>query len=447
MRLLLIALLGIAPIALAGSQPLAIYVGVFWFTAAAALTAADAFLTPRKNDLQWSRIHDSKLSLGVNNVISLTLSNRSRWNLIFRVRDVTPGLLIPTGNDAAGTCLPRGQWHFEYAVLPVHRGEYTLGPVAARFRGPLGLAWRQRTWALTEPVTVYPNLLAVRSYESLARRGLLQEIGLKLARRYGGGTEFEQLRDYTPDDEYRRINWKATARRHRVISVDYRTERSQNVFLMLDAGRLMSTPVRLDSRRRPPDQKTSAPALTRFDHAVNASLLLAFVAQQAGDRVGLMSFSDRIIRYLPPRPGRRGFLHVTEALHDLEADRIEPDFGLGLRYMAARNTRRSLVILFTDLMQPESAATLIAPLQFLARRHLILAVTLHDPDLEELAKVDPVDTTRIYQRAVALSVLDDREQVLRQMRERGVLTLDVAADKISVEAVNKYLEIKARNLL
>jgi uncharacterized protein (DUF58 family) len=446
-RLLALALVGVLPVALSGSQSVAIYVAVLWGAACVMTAAVDALLTPRKTELQWTRTHDQKLSLGVDNVISLTLANMSQRNAVIRVRDVTPRLLIPNGNEAFGRCPPRGTWSFNYRLLPIHRGEYRIGPVAARLRGPLGLAWRQRIWPLGEGVKVYPNLLAVRSYESLARRGLLQEIGLKTVRRYGGGTEFEQLRDYTPDDEFRRINWNATARRHRVISVDYRTERSQNVFLLLDSGRMMSTPIPLNPPLASRGHTTTPPAMTRFDHAVNAGLLLAFVAQQAGDRVGLLSFSDRIVRYLPPRPGRRGFLHVTEALHDLEAARIEPDFGLGLRYLAARHAQRSLVILFTDLMQPESAAELIPPLQFLARRHVVLAVTLRDPDLERLAKLDPNDTTSIYQRAVAQSVLDDRAGVLRELRERGALTLDVAADKISAAAVNKYLEIKARHLL
>ena len=284
-RLLALALFGIVPVALSGSQPLAIYVALLWAAMAISVTIVDALLTPSKRNLDWQRVHDAKLSLGVDNMISLTVTNTSRWNAILRVRDVTAPLLIPSGNRADGQCAPRGQWNFQYRVLPVHRGEYMLGPIAARCRGPLGLGWRERRWSLIERVKVYPNLLAVQSYESLARRGRLEEIGLKVARRFGGGTEFEQLRDYTPDDEYRRINWKATARRHRIVSVDYRTERSQNVFLLLDSGRLMSTPIPIELPGRSAAKRVSSPALTRFDYAVNASLLIAFVAQQAGDRL------------------------------------------------------------------------------------------------------------------------------------------------------------------
>ena len=183
--------------------------------------------------------------------------------------------------------------------------------------------------------------------------------------------------------------------------------------------------------------KSGAPAaLTRFDHAVNAALLLSFVAQQTGDRTGVLCFGDQIIRYLPPRPGRRSFLALTHALHDVEPELNEPDYGMALRYLATRNTQRSLLVVFTDVTEPEAAAPLIRAVQPLTRRHLCLVVTMRDPDLVQLANMDPIDTKSVHERAVARVVLDRRERTLRLLRERGVLTLDAVADKISAEAVN-----------
>src|SRR5205823_91266 len=170
------------------------------------------------------------------------------------------------------------------------------------------------------------------------------------------------LREYTSDDEFRRINWKATARLHKPIAIDYQTERSQTILLLLDAGRLMSVQVPLGSDDLlapvptvPGDDRaaTYPRGLTRLDFAVNAALLLAFVSQQYGDRVGLLAFSDRVLRYVPPRPGRGHFLTLTDALYNLEAESTETDFAEALGYLAARSPRRALSVLFTDIAERE----------------------------------------------------------------------------------------------
>ncbi len=396
--------------------------------------------------MTWHRTHDSKLSLGVSNLITLSMRNRSKREAVFQMRDATPPLLVPRGNRRDGRCGPGEDWSIQYRVWPLHRGEYRLGPVTARFRGPLGLAFRQRKWELAEDVKVYPNLLAVRSYETLVRRGQLEEIGVKSARRFGTGTEFEQLRDYTSDDGFRAINWKATARTGHLISTDYRTERSQNVLLVLDAGRVMSTPIPLKMGFEFEAGRAPA-ALTRFDYAVNAALLLSFVAQQSGDRVGLLAFGEGISRYLPPKPGRTGFSQIVEGLHALEPQPVEPDYRLGLGYLTRRQGPRSLVILFTDIMESDASGMMTSALLQLARRHLCLTVTLRDPDLEGMAKTIPNNSTEVYRRAVATMVMADRQKALQTLRDRGVLTLDVGADAVSAEAVNRYLEVKARRLL
>jgi uncharacterized protein (DUF58 family) len=185
-------------------------------------------------------------------------------------------------------------------------------------------------------------------------------------------------------------------------------------------------------------------ALTRLDYAVNASVLLAYVSQQYGDRVGLLAFSDRVTRYVAPAPGRRHFLRITEALYNLEAEPTEADYDEGLGYLAIRNPRRSLAVVFTDIAEPEAAGTLVAHLGHLARRHLPLVVTLRDPGVERLAHLSIKAPDDVYQRAVAQTLLDDREQTLRHLRQRGVLTLDTPADQISPSLINRYLEIKAR---
>jgi uncharacterized protein (DUF58 family) len=458
-RLLFVTLCGLVIIVLSPSEDAAVGLSILVLAGAVLLGVVDGLFVPPRRTLLWTRANDAKLSLGAWNPITLTLQNRSGRQVTFMVRDAVPSRLIPRGEAGRGTCEANGTWDLAFAVLPIHRGDYTFGSVGARYRGPLGLVWRQQATRLDGAVTVYPNLLAVRAYESLAQRGRLEELGLRNSRRWGTGTEFERLRDYTSDDEFRRINWPATARQHRPIAVEYQTERSQNVMIVLDAGRLMSTRVPLpvtSSEAAPWREEVSVPleggrttpvALTRLDYSVNAAVLLAFVSQRYGDRVGLLAFSDRILRYGAPAPGRRQFLRLTEMLHNLEPEQTEADYTRGLAYMGTRNRRRSLAVLFTDITEPDAADSLVAQVAHLSRRHLVLTVTLRDPAIDALSGMQPDTTERAYQRAVARQVLDAREETLKRLRSTGVLTLDVSADKLSLSVINRYLEIKARTML
>ena len=460
-RLLFLALCGVVAVALAGNAGAARVIAVLWLAGVVAVAVIDTLSVPPTDQLTWTRQSDSKLSLGVWNHVALTLQNSSTHRIVLQVRDTVPAWMEAQGEAAEGACAPEGRWEASYRVFPLQRGDYTLGPLSVRYLGPLGLAWRQRTIHLDNPVKVYPNLLAVQSYESAARRGQLEELGLRTSRRWGSGTEFERLRDYTSDDEFRRINWKATARRHEPIAVDYQTERSQNVVLMIDAGRLMATQLPLEQTRRPgqvdpvllPGRLAGATApgrpqaLTRLDHAINAALLLAFVSQRYGDRVGLLAFSDRVKRYAAPRPGRSHFLVLTDALYNLDAEPTETDFAEAITYLAAHHRRRSLIVAMTDIAEPEAARTLVAQMGYLARRHLPLVVTMRDPGIERLSKLPIEDSETVYQRAVALALLDDRAQALLRLRQSGVLTLDVSADRLSPSLINRYLEIKSRSRL
>jgi uncharacterized protein (DUF58 family) len=211
--------------------------------------------------------------------------------------------------------------------------------------------------------------------------------------------------------------------------------------LLLDAGRSMAARVPVA------EDPSGAPPLTRLDYAVNACLLFAFVALGRGDRVGLLSFSDRVTRYVGPGRGRRHFLNITEALYDLEPELVESDYGVALHYLAARNPRRSLSLVFTDIVGSDEASELVSYLGALARKHVPLVVTLRDPALEALASQTPDDTDKLYRRAVAMVTLDERETVLRRLRSAGAMTLDVAADKLSPALINRYLEIKGRGKL
>jgi uncharacterized protein (DUF58 family) len=278
-------------------------------------------------------------------------------------------------------------------------------------------------------VKVYPNLLNVRQYELLLRRNRLQELGLRHTRQFGDGTEFERLREYMPDDEYRRIDWKATARRHRPVTIDYQSERSQNVIAVLDTGRMMQSPVA---------------NIAKLDYVINAVLFLAYVAAGKGDKVGMMTFADNVGQYLAPRQGRGQFYRMLEMLYAIEAQPVEPDYRRALSYLALKQRKRSLVIIFTDLSSGMSMNALLGNVSVLARRSLPLVVTISDPDIHTAAAQIPQNSLSVYQRASATQMLDERRITLETLQRQGVLTLDVPANQLSIAVINRYLELKGK---
>ncbi len=392
----------------------------------------DWYLAGRVDRFEVARLHDTKLSLGVDNPVTINLRNRSRRGTSFTVRDEAPEQFRIETRLLSGEAQPLGAWEGIYHVQPLRRGDYQFGDISLRWLGPLRLVLRQGRVKAANPVKVYPNLMDVRKYDLMLRRNRLQEIGLRNTRMFGEGTEFERLREYLPDDEYRRINWKATARRHRPVTIQYQTERSQNVMAVLDTGRMMQSPVA---------------DIAKLDYAVNAVLLLGYVATGKGDRVGVMSFADDVSHYLAPRQGRGQFYRMLEVLYGVDAQQIEPNYRKALTYLAAKQRRRALIVIFTDLSSGASMESLVAQVSLLARSSLPLVVTISDPDVHKASEQQPHDSLTVYQRATARQMLDERKVILDTLRKRGVLTLDVPANQLSMAVINRYLELKGRMIL
>jgi len=431
-RGILVLMLAAPIIALGTWAPGLEWAGWIYVLFVAALFGADWRLAGRVDRFRAARQHDTKLSLGVDNPVTLSVRNRARRGARLWIRDEPPEKFRIETRVLAGSVEPLGEWQGLYHLQPLRRGDYEFGDITLRWLGPLGLVIRQGKVKAAGPVKVYPNLLDVRMYDLLLRRNRLQEIGLRTTRMFGEGTEFERLREYLPDDEYRRINWKATARRHRPVTIQYQTERSQNVMAVLDTGRMMQTPVA---------------EIAKLDYAVNAVLFLSYVATGKGDRVGVMSFADEVSHYLAPRQGRGQFYRMLEVLYAVEAQQIEPNYRKALTYLAVKQRRRALIVIFTDLSSGISMDSLVAQVSLLARSSLPLVVTISDPDVHAAAAQTPRDSLTAYQRASAAQMLDERRIVLDTLRKRGVLTLDVPANQLSLAVINRYLELKGRTQL
>jgi uncharacterized protein (DUF58 family) len=312
----------------------------------------------------------------------------------------------------------------------VARGDQRFGTVELRLASPAAL-WRRRlTAGAAETVRVLPDFQAVAGYALLAVEDRLGQMGVRLQQRRGEGLEFHQLREYRRGDVLRQIDWKATARRGKLISRDYQEERNQQVVFLLDCGR----------RMRARDGE-----LSHFDHVLNAVLLVAYAALRQGDAVGVATFGGDE-RWLPPRKGPAGLPAVLRAVYDLETSPRPPDYREAARRVAMLQRRRALVVAITNL-RDEDAGELLPALEMLRPRHLVLLASLREAALDEVLAAPPESFPAALLTAAVHQYLAERQRIREQLHGRGVLTLDVPPAELPVRLVNRYLEIKRSGLL
>lgn len=431
-RGLLLILLAAPMIGASAWAPNLKWVALFYVILCLVIYALDWYLAGNISRFEIERLHDGKLSLGANNLIQIQIKNLGRRASEIWVRDEAPEAFQIDQRVLSGEVAVRGNWEGSYHVFPTNRGNYRFGNINLRWQGPLKLTTRQSKLEAEAVVKVYPNLLNLRRYDLLLRRNRLQEMGLRHTRMYGEGTEYERLREYLPDDEYRRINWKATARRHFPVTTEYQTERSQNIIAVLDTGRMMRSPVA---------------QISKLDYVVNAVLFLGYVATGKGDKIGLMTFADEVVNYLGPRQGRGQFYRMLELLYAVSPQPVEPNYHRALSYMASKHRKRSLVVIFTDLGSSTGINSLISHTATLSRSNLVLVVTISDPEVHATAQQGISDSLSVYQRAVAGQLLDERQIRIDNLRRQGVLTLDVPANELSTAVINQYLELKGKTWL
>jgi uncharacterized protein (DUF58 family) len=294
------------------------------------------------------------------------------------------------------------------------------------------LVWQQRVVPAAAPAPVFPDMRGA-SRLLLADAALdLVNLGLRQLRRDGRGSEFARLRDYSQGDSVRDVDWKATARRSRPVTRVMESERSQTVLIGIDAGRSMAAQV---------------DGLTRLDHAVNAALFLAFVAIRNGDRVGLVVFADGIKSYLAPAAGRAQYRKIVDAVYAARPSLTFVDYLALFKELSLRLTRRTLLCVFTDFIDEDQAATMVEPLRRLARRHVPVCLSVKDSALAALLQESPADAAGAFQQAVAAELLQEREVMKRKVAQDGVTVIDAEASHLGLQAVNRYLEVKARGTL
>ncbi len=320
-----------------------------------------------------------------------------------------------------------GRGHLDGRLVARRRGRHRLGPVVTRSTGPLGLGRWDHAVGGTDEVLVHPDLPTARRLAHAVRTGRFRDPGLRSRGPLGLGTEFEQVRDYRPDDDVRRINWRATERTGSPMANQFREDTERDVVCLVDCGRLMAAPIG---------------GATRLDLAVDAVVAVVAVADVVGDRSGAVAFAGAVRRRLAPR--RAGGEHVARTLFDVEPEPVDADYALAFRDLGT--TKRALVVVCTDLVEESAAGPLRDAVPVLARRHAVMVVSVLDPDLERLAGGggDDAGVQDVYASAVAADLLAARARVADGLRRAGATVVEARPDRLASACVAAYLDLKGR---
>ncbi len=329
-------------------------------------------------------------------------------------------------------CAADERTRVQFELAAERRGVVRLRTLYLAWRGPFGLLRATAAQATGARVVVVPNVAMVRrkALQMLERREF--RAGARIERYLGDGSEFEALRDFVAGMDRRSIDWKATARHRKLLSREFRAERDHNVLLCLDTGRLMREPLA---------------GLPRLDHAIHAALQLGYVCLRTGDRVGMHAFAERPRHFLAPQAGMPALQAVQTRVAELTYGLHETNFTLGLTDLLQRLQRRSLVVMFTEFVDPIAAELMLRNLQWLARRHVLVFVALRDPLLGRQAAAAPERLGDVHRAVVAGEMMHDREVVLQRLRQLGAQVVDCGVDELAVDLVDRYLAVKRRELV
>ena len=403
-----------------------------------AVGLVDALVGTSPGRVTVARRHPPVVVVGDEARISWQVHSESRRRLRVGIADELAPSLGATARRAWVSVPPGGTVTVTARIRPERRGRFELSHLALRIEGRLALGARQREVPLHTVLRVHPPFRSRDEAELKIRRARILQVGLRTARGLGGGTEFEQLREYGPDDEFRRIDWTATARAGRTIVRTYRAERNQSVLVLLENGRVMAGRVA---------------GVPRVEHAMDAAMMLCAVANGLGDRCGLVAFDTQVRAVVPPARRVDQVSRVTEAMFALEPELAESDYAGAFAQAVARFRRRTMLVLLTDLVDQAVEDSLLPALPLITRTHLVVVAAVRDPQVEAWADgTAPIDDSEdpaevVYRQAAAVATLAARRRTVARLRGRGVTVIDVAPGRLASELADAYLLVKSSGRL
>lgn len=423
--------------------------------------AADVIRAPDPGSLVLDRQVPEVVTMRSAAELTLTVRNPHGRGLDIAVHDASPPSLHREPRRHRGHVPEHGRVRLAARIEPSRRGRHPLGPVTIRTSGPLGLAGRQRSVRLSGSVRVHPPLPGRAAVELRLHRARLLQSGQRSSRVRGGGTEFDTLREYHRDDQFRHINWHATARANKPITNLYREERNQQVVVALDTGRTMAGTVapasdlrsgqsrRTASGEHRPDDDDARPAggVPRLELAIDATMAVTELAGRIGDHVGMMAFARDVHTLVPPRTGRAQAARILDAVFALQPTLDAPDYRGAVARLLAVHRRRKLLVLLTELTDVSAMQGLLGALPTLVGRHLVLVGAVRDPGTVATSTATPTSSDQLYRKAAAGEALGRREEAAARLRGLGAQVVDTGPDRLAAALADRYLRIKATGRL
>lgn len=390
-------------------------------------------LYARRSPLRVSRRLPEKLSNGDPNPVHVSVLSSFPFAVDITMVDELPVQMQNRNFKMPGRISPGTRFVFDYELNPTERGEYQFGDIHCFATSVLRLVERRVTTSAEHTVACYPSYLQMRKYQLLASSNKLNEAGVKQLRRIGHSLEFEQIKEYVPGDDYRTINWKASSRRDNTLMVNnYTDERSQPVYCIINTGRVMKMPFE---------------GMTLLDYAINTTLVVSSVALTKQDKAGLVTYADRNVNILPAERTSMQMNNILARLYNLKTDFAESDIERLYVHVKTRIPNRSLLIYFTNYESHSSMERDLPYLKMLNKNHLLLLVFFENTELRSVLNGRAGTVEQVYTKTVAEKFAFEKKQIVKSLQQQGIISVLTQPKNLTVNALNKYLEIKARQLL
>ena len=402
------------------------------FFVAIGLVIIDLILLFKQKGISASRVLPEKLSNGDDNPIEITLQNNYNFTADLLLIDEMPFQYQKRDFEIITQLNKHEQKKITYTLRPLERGEYYFGNLNVYSNSPIGLVTRRYQFAKDAMVPNYPSFLQLRKYMLLAFSNKLFEYGLKKIRRIGNTMEFEQIKDYVSGDDIRNINWKATAKRNQLMVNQFQDERSQPIYSVIDKGRAMKMPFE---------------GLSLLDYAINATLVISNVALKKQDKAGMFTFSRKVENKVVAERRPSQMNKILETLYNVNTDFSESDFSRLYIDVKRSLTQRGLLLLYTNFETLDALHRQLPYLQAIAKNHLLVVIFFENTELQKLTNVEAHNTFEIFQKTIAEKFMYEKKLIVNELQKYGIQSILTSPENLTINTINKYLEIKARGLL
>lgn len=399
----------------------------------ALLFIVDALLLfASKGKLEGERILPDKLSNGDENPVHLEITNTYLFQVDAKIIDEIPFQFQKRDFGLTSKIKSGGSKSYNYMLRPTERGVYSFGSLNLFAISPIGFLAKKYEFSLDQQVPVYPSFLQLQKYDLIAFTNRLHEYGLKKIRRIGHTMEFEQIKEYVQGDDIRNINWKATAKRNQLMVNQYQDEKSQPIYSVIDKGRVMKMPFN---------------ELSLLDYAINATLVISNIALKKQDKAGMFSFSDKIENRVVAERRSSQMNLILETLYNLETNFIETDFSRLYIDVKRNLNQRSLLLLYTNFETLDALHRQLPYLQAIAKQHLLVVIFFENTELNKFAGKKAETVHQIFEQTIAEKFIYEKKLIVNELRKYGIQTILTKPENLTINTINKYLEIKARGLI